>query len=228
MTNIFKISKNVKMSSLEISELVGSRHDDVKRSINRLADKGVIKLPPLAEVKNHLGQTVKVFIFDQDSKRDSYVVVAQLSPEFTARLVDRWQELEAGAKPRVEIGHIEALEIALSLAKDNEQLKLENSEMKPKAEFHDKVVIAPDAITIAEAAKVLGTGRNRLLAFLRQAAWVTRRNEPYQEKIESGCMDVKVGSFQHPDHGLKQSITPLITGKGLVKLEKLLTVKEAS
>lgn len=27
-------------------------------------------------------------------KRDSYVVVAQLSPEFTARLVDRWQELE--------------------------------------------------------------------------------------------------------------------------------------
>jgi hypothetical protein len=34
-------------------------------------------------------------------KRDSYTVVAQLSPEFTARLVDCWQELEqqgAGAR----------------------------------------------------------------------------------------------------------------------------------
>ena len=38
--------------------LVESRHDDVKRSIVRLADRGVIQLPPLAEVKNHLGQTL--------------------------------------------------------------------------------------------------------------------------------------------------------------------------
>ncbi len=37
-----------------------------------------------------------VFNFTGDKgKRDSIVVVAQLSPEFTARLVDRWQELEA-------------------------------------------------------------------------------------------------------------------------------------
>ena len=36
----------------------------------------------------------------EQGKRDSIVVVAQLSPEFTARLVDRWQELEAQvAKP---------------------------------------------------------------------------------------------------------------------------------
>jgi phage regulator Rha-like protein len=87
-------SQPVTMSSQEIADLVNSRHDDVKRSIRRLADKGVIQLPPTAEVKNHLGQTVEVY---QIGKRDSYVIVAQLSPEFTARLVDRWQELEAGA-----------------------------------------------------------------------------------------------------------------------------------
>ena len=32
-------------------------------------------------------------------QRDTYIVVAQLSPEFTARVVDRWQELEAQARP---------------------------------------------------------------------------------------------------------------------------------
>ena len=40
------------MSSLEIAELVESRHDNVKRTIERISDKGVIQLPPLAEVEN--------------------------------------------------------------------------------------------------------------------------------------------------------------------------------
>ncbi len=63
-----------------------------KLSIERLAERGVIQLSPMVEVKNHKGQWVKVY---QISERDSFVVVAQLSPEFTARLVDRWQELKS-------------------------------------------------------------------------------------------------------------------------------------
>lgn len=82
------------MSSQEIAELVGSRHDKVKQSIERLAARGAIQLPPLGGVRNHLGQTVEQY---QVCKRDSFVVVAQLSPEFTAALVDRWQELEEKA-----------------------------------------------------------------------------------------------------------------------------------
>ncbi len=36
-----------------------------------------------------------VYVFSgEQGKRDSFVVVAQLSPEFTGALVDRWQELE--------------------------------------------------------------------------------------------------------------------------------------
>lgn len=60
------------MSSLEISELVESRHDSVKRTIERLAERGVIQLPPMVDVPNHLGQTVSVYKLE---KRDSYVVV---------------------------------------------------------------------------------------------------------------------------------------------------------
>lgn len=93
MTEMTLIRKDIlTMSSSEIADLVDSRHDKVKQSIERLAARGVIQLPPMGEVKNHLGQTVQVY---QVGKRDSYVIVAQLSPEFTARLVDRWQELES-------------------------------------------------------------------------------------------------------------------------------------
>lgn len=73
----------LKMSSNEIADLVEARHDNVKRTVERLAERGTIQLPPMEEVKNHQGQTVSVY---QLGKRDSYVVVAQLSPEFTARL----------------------------------------------------------------------------------------------------------------------------------------------
>ena len=94
MNALQNIAPELTMSSEEIATLVESRHDNVKTSIERLGARGVIQLPALQEVRNHLGQTVSVY---QLCKRDSYVVVAQLSPEFTARLVDRWQELEAVA-----------------------------------------------------------------------------------------------------------------------------------
>lgn len=82
------------MTSEEIAELVGSRHDSVKRTIERLVEGGVITSPPLVE-KPTAGRPATHYVFSGETgKRDSIVVVAQLSPAFTARLVDRWQELE--------------------------------------------------------------------------------------------------------------------------------------
>jgi phage regulator Rha-like protein len=43
--NSLTIINEQTMSSLEIAELVESRHDDVKRSIERLAERGTIELP---------------------------------------------------------------------------------------------------------------------------------------------------------------------------------------
>lgn len=88
------------MTHKEISELVGSRPDNVKVSIERLAERGVIRLPAtqVLEEINNLGLTInrEYYVFEgEQGKRDSIVVVAQLSPEFTAQLVDHWRELEA-------------------------------------------------------------------------------------------------------------------------------------
>lgn len=81
------------MTSREIAELVESRHDKVKQSIERLSKNHIIGLPPMGEYLDTLGRPAQEY---KICKRDSYIIVAQLSPEFTARLVDRWQELEAG------------------------------------------------------------------------------------------------------------------------------------
>jgi phage regulator Rha-like protein len=86
------------MTSRDLADLVELRHDNVRRTIETLATKGVIALPQSEEVPN-VGPGPKTVSVYRVGKRDSYVIVAQLSPEFTARLVDRWQELESRAAP---------------------------------------------------------------------------------------------------------------------------------
>ncbi|WP_353618629.1 phage antirepressor KilAC domain-containing protein [Spartinivicinus marinus] len=94
-------------------------------------------------------------------------------------------------------------------------------EALPKVEFYDKVTHATDAISVGKSAKILNTGRNRLMSYLRRHEWVNSDNEPYQVMIELGYMDVKLGKYYDPEHGLTESITPLITGKGLAKLRHM-------
>lgn len=94
-------NSHVSMTSRDITDLVGSRHGDVKRSIERLANRGIIRKPPLSFVEriNNLGFKVQdeVYNFEGEvGKRDSIIVVAQLNPALTAQIVDRWKELESG------------------------------------------------------------------------------------------------------------------------------------
>lgn len=51
----------IKMTSIEIAELVGKRHDNVKRTIETLAKNGVIRLPQIevSERINNLGFNVQ-------------------------------------------------------------------------------------------------------------------------------------------------------------------------
>ena len=97
------------MTSIEIAELVGKRHDNVKRTIETLAESGVIVRPQIEDEPkiDVMGRSrlIQVFRFsDEQGKRDSIIVVAQLCPEFTARLVDRWRELEEQVRqPLTEI-----------------------------------------------------------------------------------------------------------------------------
>lgn len=94
------VNTNVQtMNSLEIAELVQSEHRAVILSIERLTKRGIIQLTSMVKVENKQSlspnKVTSVYEFmGEQGKRDSIIVVAQLCPEFTARLVDRWAELE--------------------------------------------------------------------------------------------------------------------------------------
>lgn len=187
-----------------------------KKLIEELSRNSRLGLEPVNSVKG--GKTPGTFAAEQLA-----VAYANwISPAFYLKVINTFLDYKKGTlQPAIPQTLPEALRLAAELAEDRERLSAQVQQMKPKVEFHDKVVISEDAITVAEAAKVIGTGRNRLLAFLRRSKWVTRKNEPYQSKIESGLMDVKLSPFEHPTQGLQRSVTPLITGKGLAELQRI-------
>jgi phage regulator Rha-like protein len=82
------------MSSREIADLLEKRHDNVKRTIETLTERSVVH-PQIEDEQecDALGRVRSTQVY-RVCKRDSFVIVAQMSPEFTARVVDRWQELE--------------------------------------------------------------------------------------------------------------------------------------
>ena len=59
-------NQNQTMSSRESADLVESRHDNVKVTIRRLADSGVIQLPAMQEVKNEQGRPQPALLLDND------------------------------------------------------------------------------------------------------------------------------------------------------------------
>ena len=206
-----KNSSVLTMSSREIADLVESRHDSVKRTIERLQDKGLIQLTPMVEVKNHLGQVVTEY---QLIKRDSYVVVAQLSPEFTARLVDRWQELENQQMPQIPQTLSEALRLAADQAEQIERQNLLLEQQRPKVEFVQRYVEAGTTKSLRETAKILKVPERAMIDCLVGDGLLFRQSGnllPYQKYHAKGLFDVKTGTTEY-GHNYTQT---RVTSKGI-------------
>lgn len=224
MAGHIELMKAASMTSQEISELVGSRHDKVKQSIERLANrKGadgnpapVIQLPPMGKVRNHIGQNVSEYIFTGDQgKRDCLVVVAQLSPEFTGRVVDRWQELEAQQTPTIPQTYAAALLEAGRLAQLVEDQSKQLALAAPKVEFVDQYVESTGLKGFRQVCKLLQANETTFRQFLVDKKIMYRLNGEWTataQHIEAGRFATKTGVNQHNDHAYSSS---LFTPKGV-------------
>ncbi len=183
--NLISTNQPLTMSSQEMAELTNTRHDSVKRTAKLLQQKGLIGNPQIVE-KPTAGRPVDVFYFD---KRDSLVLVARLSPEFTAAIVDRWQELENAAAPKVPQTYAEALQLAADQAKQLEAAK-------PAVEFVERYVEAGNAVSIREAAKRLQYKERSFIECLQRDKYLYRLSgnlAPYASDKTAELFEVKTG-----------------------------------
>jgi phage regulator Rha-like protein/phage antirepressor YoqD-like protein len=233
--NLAVQSEVVTMSSLEIAALVGSRHDSVKRTIERLAESGAITLPPMVE-KPTAGRPTTIYVFEgEKGKRDSIVVVAQLSPEFTAKLVDRWQELEKQiAKPAFDpmaaLNDAQFLRGTL-LTYSEKVIALEHKVevMQPDVDALERIAKADGTMCITNAAKQLQVQPKFLFRLMSENHWIYRRTGgktwlAYQERIQQGVLEHKVTTVSRGDGSEKVVEQVLVTAKGLTKLSKMLGI----
>ena len=108
------------------------------------------------------------------------------------------------------------------LEEKNKQLE----EQKPLVQFANTIANSNSCIDIGKFAKLITDegikmGRNNLFKWLRNNKYLMSGNEPYQKYIDNGYFEIKE-YIVNTNHGELTKITPLITGKGQIKIiEKL-------
>lgn len=193
---LLNTSVRLRMSTREIAELLEKRHDNIKLSAERLAAKGVIGSPSLQEAPYVDPQNKQTYTEYFLSKRDSLILVAQNSPEFTARIVDRWQELEAKQGHTIPQTMAQALRLAADQAEQIEAQKLLIEQQKPAVEFVDRFVEAKSAKGFREVAKILGIKEREFIAALANDKVIFKQGSnwlPMADHQHAGRFTVKTG-----------------------------------
>ena len=176
-------NQNLTMSSREMSELTNVRHDSVLRTIKSLIDNKVLLNTICGEYKDSTGRTLPCYNSD---KRDSLVIVARLSPEFTARVIDRWQELESKTSLTV-FGQDTSTHRGALLALVASIDKIEAD--KPKVAYFDNLVERNLLINIRDSAKEIHLKQNEFVKWLLDNKYVYRdikeQLKPYSHYMPS-------------------------------------------
>ena len=193
------------MSSREIAEITHKEHKNVLRVIRDLIEQNLVaQIEPLKfEYRNQW------FDYYELNKRDTFVVVARLSPEFTAAVVDRWQALENQQKPTALIP--QSFSEALMLAA---QLQAEKERNAPKVAFVDHYVEVGTSKSFRETAKILKMPERALVNRLVEDKYLYRQSGvllPYQSARTKDLFTVKTGTAEH-GHNYTQT---RVTSKGI-------------
>lgn len=213
------------MSSKQIADVVGKRHDNVKRTIETLAKQGVISQPQIEDgIKSANGIIEKLYMVNE---RDSYVVVAQLCPEFTAKLVDYWQATK-NQQPVVALPatYLDALKALVQTEEEKQlaitqvaQLETKVEELQPKANALDSLANATGLKTIQQTAKVLGVQPEKFLRpWMLENGWLHTAADgqyhAYAERIRAGHLKEKDRLITHKSGTQEIRVTVYVTPKG--------------
>lgn len=227
-------SSTIKMTSQEIADLVQSRHDNVKSSIEYLVSKGTIQCPVEKVIKNFQNRDMKVYEFEgEQGKRDCMIVVAQLSPQFLGTVVDRWMYLEKKALEMVKPSYMieDPIErakkwIEEATAKQAIETKLVEATqaievMQPTVDAYDMIAGKRGSMCFSDAYKFLGG-----IKLKEMKQWMLDKKWMYRDRFDRDNISY---AYQQNGYLVVKATTHQpqirITYKGLAAMARQMKIK---
>lgn len=194
------------MSSREVADLTGKDHDNVRRDIRHMAETLSLSFEEKTEASEG-GRPAKVFVLP---KRESLILVSGYSIELRAKIIDRWQELEASAGPVLPKTMAQALRLAADQAEQIEAQQALLEQQRPAVEFVERYTDSTGNKGFREVCKLLKAKENAFRAFLLERKVMYRLAgvmTPYADHLDAGRFEVKTGSAEHGDssHAFNQA-----------------------
>lgn len=167
------------MSSKEIADLTGKRHDNVKRDIEVMLTQ--LNLDPLNFEDiflDSMNREQKGYALDKEL---SICLVSGYNVQLRMAIIKRWNELEAQVQqPRLPTNYKEALQFLIEAEEQKEQLALEVAqkqavieEQTPKAEVFDAVLDNSRTYSIREFSQRTGVKEGVVKKWIVDKRWAT-------------------------------------------------------
>ncbi|WP_057766732.1 Rha family transcriptional regulator [Cytobacillus praedii] len=216
--------------SLTVAEVFGKNHKNVLRDIKsqwlKLEEAGELVFIQLniepVEYKDEKNRIQPKINLTEDAF--TLIAMSYTTPEamkFKVKFIQEFKRIKEQLQRQfaVPTTFAEALRLAADLQEENER-------NKPKVEAHDKFISGENYQKVGQVAKVLGIGRNKLFAFLRENKIFMGDNTPYQQFIDRGYFVVKEKPIEMGSQVINKPQT-YVTAKGVDYIHKLLDKKIA-
>lgn len=228
------VEKELSISTWRIAEMMGreNRHTDIIRTVDRLVSAQVVAKPPMAfwsktDRLGRKGKPIDVYLLNE---RDSYIVIAQLDPVFTAQLVDEWQRLkEENAQLKTELINQEINPFANMSKLDWMRKAVELEEEKEQlVSLHIRKSVDAHSMTRLLGEKKGSVKVQEALNALKEAGYITRRfndaGKPCGYDLnESGYMFCRMSA--HGQLEFTVDVLPVLVKLGVLAEEQKDTLK---
>jgi len=220
--------------SRNIASITGKNHSHVIRDIKSLLEetKDDPDLDHVKVITDSRGYTTEI----QLTADLAVALVSGYSGQMRLAMIRAIRQLE----PKARIGstistdnYLALANITTELVDTREQLtnqiitlELQSHLDEHKVAFHDKMVSSTGLFSIAELAKMLGIGKNRMLALMRKnkilMSGAKNHNQPYQKYIDFGWFTLKLSMTENKNKTVQTKPQTMITGKGVIRITEFL------
>jgi anti-repressor protein len=232
---IVQVEKEPRISSRVIADRLGVEHEAVMKHLASYAadfeELGHLRFE-IGTVQNSVG-AVNQTRWGMLLEDQAYLLLtfARNTPTARACKLAIVQAFKAARAPAPQsLTRADLARMILEAETELEQARTENALNAPKVEAFDEIVSSTGLMSVAQAAKLLGTGEVRLFAILRTRGVLMSRevsgeanhNVPYQRHLDAGQFEIKVRTTTLTSGRQILTSTTYVTGSGLEYIRKLL------